>query len=88
VVLPPFSTTPLDLVDIGFKILRTSMFAKVSQTYAASECGLPLLEHPFSANDLPQQEQTITKEEKKQKPVVDPNRGTVISVQKSHLCLF
>lgn len=61
------------------------MFAKVSRTYAASECGLRLLENPSSANDLPQQGQTITKEEKKQKPVVDPTRGTVIiSLQKSH----
>ena len=87
-----FSTTHLDLVDIGFKIVRTSMFAKVSRTYAASGCGLRLLENPFSANDLPQQGQTITKEEKKQKPVVDPTRGTVIisliSLQKSHSSKF
>ena len=43
----------LDLVNIWFKILRTSILAKASRTYPVAECGLRFLGNPFSVNVLP-----------------------------------
>lgn len=56
-----------ELVDINFKILRTSMFAKTSRTYAVSEDGQRFLEKPFSRYVLPPSMQNGQKNRDKKK---------------------
>ena len=57
----------LDLVDIQFKIVRTTMFAKASRTYAVSKCGQQFLENPSSVYVLPPLRQNDQKNREKAK---------------------
>ena len=57
----------LDLVDIRFKIVRTSMFAKASRAYSVSKCGQQFLDNPSSIHVLPPLRQNDQKNREKAK---------------------